>query len=122
MKYVILDTNFILSCIRKKIDFSEKIKFMGMKIIIPVQVIGELKKHSETKNLKLRDESKLALSILTINNFDEVDLQSKNVDNGIINLAKKNPEYAIATLDRGIKNRIKNNKLVIKGDKELEIV
>lgn len=122
MKYAILDTNFILSCIRKKIDFFEQIKFMGMKIIIPLQVIDELKKHSETKNLKLKNEAKLAFSILKKNNFDEIDLHSKNVDNGIVNLAKENPEYIIATLDKEMKNKIKNHKLIIRGNKELEII
>ena len=35
MKQALLDTNFILSCIRKKIDFFEEIRLMGIKIIIP---------------------------------------------------------------------------------------
>jgi len=44
------------------------------------------------------------------------------VDNGIVNLAKKNKNYVIATLDREIKNKIKNPKIVIRGERNLEIV
>lgn len=122
MKYVILDTSFILSCIRKKIDFSEKIKFMGLKILIPIQVIGELTKISGGGKTRFMEEAKLALFILKKNKFSEIDLNNKNVDNGIIKIAKENKEYIIATLDREIKNKTNNQKLVIRGETELEII
>jgi len=118
MRYVVLDTSFILSCIRKKIDFFEQIKFKGLKVLIPVQVVGELTKISERN----KTEAKLALLILNKNKFTEIDLQNKNVDNGIIKLARENKEYVIATLDKEIKNKTDNQKLVIRGERELEII
>ncbi len=121
MKYAVLDTNFILSCIRKKIDFFEEIQFMGFKIIIPVQVTGEIKKIAEYGKTRFKEEAKLALMLLKKNAFDEIDLHTKNVDNGIVRIAEKNKEYIIATLDREIKNKIKNQKLVIRGNKKLEL-
>lgn len=121
MKYIILDTNFILSCVRKKIDFFHEIKFLGMKIIIPIQVIDELKNLSETGNLKLRDEAKLSLKLLEKNSFEKVDLKIKNVDNGIVKFANEHEDYIIATLDKEIQSKIKNNKLIIRGKKELEV-
>ncbi|MCK9595951.1 PIN domain-containing protein [Candidatus Pacearchaeota archaeon] len=117
MKYAVLDTNFILSAIRKKIDFFEKIQFMGFKILIPQQVIREIEKFTKSK-----PEAKLALVLLKNNSFGEIDLHSKNVDNGIVNLARKNENYAIATLDREMKNKIKNPKIVIRGERNLEII
>jgi len=117
MKYAVLDTNFILSCIRKKIDFFEEIRLMGFKILIPTQVIREIKKFAESK-----PEARLALTILEKNDFDKIDLKVKNVDNGIVKIAEKNKGYIIATLDREIKNKIKNQKLVIRGDRNLEII
>ncbi len=117
MKYAVLDTNFILSCIRKKIDFFEEIQLMGFKILIPMQVIREIKKFAESK-----PEARLALTLINKNDFDEIDLKLKNADNGIVNLAEKNRDYVIATLDREIKSRVKNPKLVIRGNKKLEIV
>jgi rRNA-processing protein FCF1 len=121
MKYVVLDTNFILSCVRKKIDFFHEIKFSGLNIIIPIQVVAELENLSETGNLKLRDEAKFSLMLLKKNSFEKVDLKIKNVDNGIIKLAKENEDYIIATLDKEIKDKIKNQKLIIRGEKELEV-
>ncbi|MFA5070837.1 MAG: PIN domain-containing protein [Candidatus Pacearchaeota archaeon] len=121
MKYVVLDTNFILSCVRKKIDFFHEIKFSGLKIIIPIQVINELENLSETGNLKLRDEAKVSLTLLKKNPFEKTDLKIKNVDNGIVKLAKEHEDYVIATLDKGIQSKIKNQKLIIRGEKELEV-
>ncbi|MCX6747284.1 MAG: PIN domain-containing protein [Candidatus Pacearchaeota archaeon] len=122
MKYTILDTNFILSCIRKKIDFFEKIPLMGMKIIIPSEVIDEIRKFSRQGRGNLKQEAKLALVILENQEFKRVDLCNKNVDNGIIKLAEKNRDYIIATLDTGIKNETKNSILLIRGEKELEVM
>lgn len=122
MKYAVLDTNFILSCIRKKIDFFEKIPLMGMKIIIPLQVIDEIKKISRLGKGKFKEEAKLALVILGKNRFNRIDLYIKNVDNGLVRLARKNKNYIIATLDTEIKNKTKNPTLIIRGEKNLEII
>lgn len=117
MKQTLLDTSFILSCIRNKIDFFEEINLMGIKIIIPEQVIKEIKKFENKKT-----EAKLALKILEKNKFQKIDLNSKNTDNGIIKYAKENPELIIATLDREIKRKTTNKKLVIRNKKKLEII
>lgn len=122
MKYAVLDTNFILSCIRKKIDFFEQIPLMGMKIIIPLQVMDEIKKFSRQGRGNLKQEAKLALVILQNQEFKRVDLYNKNVDNGILKLANDNKNYIIATLDRQIKNKTKNPNLVIRGEKGLEVI
>jgi len=39
-----------------------------------------------------------------------------------IKFAKENSESIIATLDRELKNKVKNKKLVIRGKKKLEII
>lgn len=122
MKYAVLDTNFILSCIRKKIDFFEKIPLMGMKIIIPLQVMDELRKFSRQGRGNIKQEAKLALVLLQNQKFNRIDLYNNNVDNGLIKLAEKNKNYVIATLDRQIKVKTKNPNLVIRGEKELEVI
>ena len=63
MKQVILDTSFILTCVKQKIDFFEELKFMGVKVLIPRQVIREL------KNMKTSDNAQLSLQILDKNKF-----------------------------------------------------
>ncbi|RLG15972.1 hypothetical protein DRN69_02105 [Candidatus Pacearchaeota archaeon] len=123
MKRVILDTNFILSCIRQKIDFFEEIPLLGLQIIIPEQIIKELKKIIDSKKkLHFKEEAKIALKLLEKNNFKKIDLKTKNVDTGIITLAKSDKDIIIATLDKEIKTRIQNQKLIIRGKKKLEII
>lgn len=123
MKKVLLDTNFILTCIKQKIDFFEEIKLMGIQILIPKQVINEIKKITNSKKkLHFREDANLALKFLEKNSFKEIDIKNRNVDKGLINFAKENKDAIVATLDREIKNKIQNPKLVIRGKKRLEIL
>ncbi|MEK6898429.1 MAG: PIN domain-containing protein [Nanoarchaeota archaeon] len=112
MKKILLDTNFILTCVKQKIDFFEELEMLGMKILIPDKVIKEL------RGLK----KELALKLLNANNFETFKLDGKNTDRAIINFADENPEIIIATLDREIKREIKNPKMVIRGKKKLGII
>ena len=126
-RFVLLDTNFILTCVKQKIDFFEDIKFMGMKIIISKQVIDEIKRIvNSKKKLHFRKDAELSLRILEKekNSFKKINLSKygKNTDKRIKNFADKNENIIVATLDRELKNKIKNRKLVIRGKKRLEII
>lgn len=112
MRQVILDTSFIISCIKNKIDFFEELESAGVEILIPEEVIVEL------KGLK----QELALKLLDKNKFRKIRLNSKIVDKGIINYAKENQKLIVATLDREIKKLVKNQKLVIRNKKKIEII
>ncbi|MBU1252415.1 MAG: hypothetical protein KJ905_03855 [Nanoarchaeota archaeon] len=112
MRQAILDTSFILICVKQKIDFFNYLFEEGIKPIIPLQTISELKCL----------DAELALKILEGNKFQTVRLPGKDADNAIIKFAKKNPEAIVATLDVGLKKKIKNRKLVIRGKKKLEII
>ena len=123
MKSVLIDTNFILTCVREKIDFFEYLYLSGIKIIIPDEVIHEIKLISESKKkLKFRDEAKLALQIIDKNSYEKINLGKGHVDKKIISYAKENPKLIVATLDKEIKSKISNNKLIIRNKKKLEIV
>lgn len=117
MKQTILDTSFILSCVRQKIDFFEELYLMGISIIIPKEVISEIEKFKEKKL-----EAQTALKLLEKKDFELIELGKGHVDKKIINYAKENSEVLVATLDREIKRKVKNQKLVIRGKKKLEIV
>ena len=112
MKQVILDTSFIIACVKQKIDFFEDIKLMGLQVLIPVQVISELNALKEEVSLKLLEKNK----------FKKIDVENSNVDKGIINYAKKDAGLVVATLDKEIKTKVKNPKMVIRGKKKLEII
>ena len=121
MAEALLDTNFIISCARQKIDFFEEIESLGFSALVPEQVIGELMKLSSSEKRKVGREAELALKILEANKFHTIGLEVRNVDKGIIKFARKNPETVIATLDNGIKEKIPNRKLVIRGKKKIGI-
>lgn len=122
MKKLILDTSFILSAIKYKIDFIEGIQFLGLTPFIPIQVIKELKKITESKKkAKFKDHAELALKIIQKNKIKEVNLTSEYVDQGLIEYVKKNPEVIVATMDKELKTKIKNRKLVVRAMKKLEL-
>jgi len=112
MKQVILDTSFILSCVRQKIDFFERLEHDGFKILIPEQTIDEL----------MGLGAQLALNIIQKHKFHLIKISGKNADAAIIKFSKENPEAVVATLDSGLKKKIKNQKMVIRGKKKIEIV
>jgi len=117
---IILDTNFILTTTKQKIYLFEDLKdlFGVYKLLIPKQVIDELKKIQTDKESKVvdREFASLAQQILTKHapegvptkegKTQSVDLETPNVDAGIIRYITKNPETITATLDRGLKDKI----------------
>ena len=119
MPKVILDTNFILTCIKQKIDFFEEISFLGVQVIVPGEVIDEL---GLLKKDKKSAAAAFALKLLSLNKFEKVSLGTKKVDKGLIDYARKDPHVIIATLDEDIKGKLKNYKMVVKGKKKLEII
>jgi rRNA-processing protein FCF1 len=114
MRQILLDTNFIITCIKQKIDFFEEIPLMGIQILIPEQVIKELE--------KLKKQSALTLLKKEKSKFKTLSLKGKIVDNSIINYAKENSAVIIATLDRVIQKKIRNRKMIIVDRRKLEII
>ena len=125
MKQVLLDTNFIVTCVRQKIDFLDQIENLGFQVLVPEQVIKEIEKLSKAsgKSLKLRDQAELSLRVLKANskNFKKIKLPARNVDNGIKKFADQNPKVILATLDRELKRRTSSQKIVIRSKKILEV-
>jgi len=123
MKQAVLDTNFILTCVKQKIDFFHDLALEGIQILIPKQVIKEIKNiASSKKKLHFREDAKLALKILDKKNFKQIDLKTEYVDKAIIQFAQENKKIIVATLDKELKDKIKNPKLVIRRKKKLEII
>lgn len=114
MKQIILDTNFIMTCIKQKIDFFQELKLMGIQILIPKQVIAELKKNKAELELLLLQKEK--------NFFKEIDIGKGHVDKNIINYIEDKPEILVATLDKEVQSLISNQKMIIRGKKKLEII
>jgi rRNA-processing protein FCF1 len=125
-KRVLLDTSFIVTCVKQKIDFFSELKDLGMEIIIPEQVIQELHsvKENKSKKLESKDAAKTALRIIKKSDYLPLLFEGSYVDSEIIKYARINPEIIIATLDREIKKKLKNKNrlMVIRQKKKLEII
>ena len=119
MKKIILDTNFILNCVKGKIDFVPELEYMGYKILIPIEVLAELRKIVNSKQ-KLHDRqlAEIAIEILKKRKFEEIKLPLKDVDRGITRYALKN-NCAIATLDRMLKYKLGAEIITIRNKKKL---
>lgn len=118
---VLLDSSFILTCAKQKVDFFDYLEKEGIEILIPSQVINEIERISEKGSGRNNKYAKISLLLLKNSKFKKIDLIGKNVDNAIINFAKQNPDLLIATLDKEIQKKTRNKKLIIRGKKKLEI-
>ena len=113
---VLLDSSFIVSCIRRKIDFISELEENGFKIKIPLGVLQEL------KDLKKKDKTSrddriaigLAFKLLDDKRVKKTRVGGRMVDEGLIQKGQKG-SY-IATLDNEIK-RVVPNKVVINNSK-----
>ena len=125
MEKIIFDTNFILTAIKQKIDFISDLE--GYELLVPKQVLEELKKITADKKKKLveRELAGVSLAILNQNKskFRIIELEKSFVDTGLLRL-KPQEKMVIATLDREIKRLLKGKFkfLTITKRKKLEIV
>ena len=127
MDKVIIDTNFIMTCVKQKIDLFWDMKAMGLQMLIPKQVINELNiVVKSTKKFHFRQDAEVALKIIEKEKeiITIVDLKKygKTTDSAIKNFANLHKEILVATMDQALKRKITNNKVVIRGRHRLEIV
>ncbi|MDD5193144.1 MAG: PIN domain-containing protein [Candidatus Nanoarchaeia archaeon] len=122
---IILDTNFLVYCSKNKIDYREDIGNLineGFELVVPEQVVEELKKISQKPKEKHsgflkkrnprfrkttardRDAANLALQLLDFNKIKIVKTTGRNVDDAIINLAEKDKKNIVCTLDREMRH------------------
>ena len=110
---VILDTNFIIYCAKNKLDYVEGISELineHCELVVPSQVINELKQLKNDKWKKVSGKDKtaidLALQLLKVNNVKEVEIEGNSVDEGMINLANENKKNIVCTFDRGMRKKL----------------
>ena len=115
VKKVLLDTNFIISCLKNRIDFLEELQFGGFEIYVPEQVLRELE--------NLKDYSaKIALNLLKEKRVEKVVLPVNYVDEGIARFCERHRDFVLATLDKELLDRVANPKMIIRNRKNLEII
>ena len=123
---VILDTSFIISCIRKRIDFISQLEDLGFKIVVPKEVFQELKDLRKNPKESFIDRKAIdvAFEMLKENKVKKITLgrrvERKNqVDLGLIK--KGNEGYYIATLDSEIKRQVPNRIVIYNASKSVGI-
>ena len=123
---VILDTSFIISCIRKRIDFISQLEDLGFRAVVPREVIQELKglKKNPKESFEDRKAVDVAFEMFKERKVKKMTLGSriereKQVDLGLI---KKGREGVyIATLDNEIKRQV-TNKIIINNARKSVVV
>lgn len=125
---ILLDTNFILTCVKQKIDFQEmanQITSQSVEWLVPQDVLDELGNLKDRRGAKVPDKSAAKLSFEILQNLEAkiVNLPGKNpnVDIKIVNYILGKP-IVLATLDKNLKSRVENKILTIRGKKNLEFV
>ena len=118
---VILDTNFLIYCAKEKLDYIEEINNIlneGFDLVVPEQVIGELKRLKiKAKKGKDKDACDLALKILDKKKINIVHPAGKSVDDAIIQLAQENSKNIVCTLDREMRWELGRVILISRGKK-----
>jgi len=107
---VILDTNFILTCVKQKIDLFSRIEdiFPIAEILVPKQVILELETLQNRSELKLaeRKAASLALQILEKKQVKILDLKGQ-ADKAIVSYVLNNENIIMASLDGAMRKHVK---------------
>ena len=118
---VILDTNFIISCIMKKIDFLSQLEEKGFKVVVPLEVLQELKglRLSSKASHEERTSIDVALEMVYSKRVKSITLGERKVDDALIEKGKKG--IYIATLDSGIKRNVPNKIVIFNAKKEVGV-
>jgi len=125
---ILLDTNFILTCIKQKIDFpniADQIIDKKIKWLIPQDVLNELGNIKDRTGIKTLDKNAAELSFELLENLkpEIINLPGKNpnVDIKIVNYII-DKDIVLATMDKNLKSRVNNKILTIRGKNNLELI
>jgi rRNA-processing protein FCF1 len=116
---VLLDSNFIISCIKKKIDFIAQLENQGFRVLLPQEVFQEMK----DLKFKVAHEDKAAIDVafnlFETRNVKKVKLGNDAVDRGLIRRGKQG--FFIATLDRAIKHEVPNRIVIFEAQNRIGV-
>ena len=119
---VILDTSFIMICIKEKADFLSAEEYG--KMVLTKQVLVELEKLKENGERKERETAELALKIIEKNvfKFEIIELEGKFVDAGIKRYAEGR-KVIVATMDKELKRELRGlaGILTLRAKKKIEL-
>jgi rRNA-processing protein FCF1 len=118
---VILDSSFIISCVRDRIDFLNQLEEQGFTPVVPREVFQEMKdlRLSSRSSREDRIAIDVALEMLEKKKVKKTTLGEGKVDEFLI---KKGQEgIFIATLDNGIKKKIPKKIVIFKAQNRVGV-
>jgi len=108
---IILDTNFIVTCVKQKIQLFEQLDevFVIYNLVVAKQIIDELEKIKNDKETRIKEREAAQVSILLLKKKAKklTDFKTPNVDAGILRYIKGKEDIIVATLDRDLIAKIK---------------
>ncbi len=119
---VILDSSFIISCIKKNIDFVSQLEEQGFKILLAHEILDELKDLRKSNRVSHDDRVSidLALEMFSNKKFKKTKLGHYSVDDGLIKRGKEG--IYIASLDKVIKREVPNKVVIFDSTKSVGVV
>ncbi|MEK6846724.1 MAG: hypothetical protein AABY16_01000 [Nanoarchaeota archaeon] len=109
---VLLDSSFIISCIRARIDFLTQLNEQGFTPVVPREVLQEMK-DLRNRNGVSRDDRiaiDVAFDMLERGKIKKISFGAGKVDDYLIDRGRAGTY--IATLDRGIKRQVPNRIVI----------
>lgn len=102
----ILDTNFMISCVKRKIDFFSHLEEAGFRVAIPREVMDELKDLKFKVRHYDKEAINIVLELLSEKGLKKIKLGQGKVDDKLIEFGRRGAY--IATLDSYIKRSVPN--------------
>ena len=111
---VLLDSSFIISCVRERIDFLTQLAEQGFTPVVPREVLQEMKdlRVSNRVSHEERVAIDIAFEILEKAKTKKTSLGSGKVDDFLIRRGQEG--IFIATLDVGIKKKVPKRVVIFK--------
>ncbi|MGV8131284.1 MAG: hypothetical protein ACP5N7_04265 [Candidatus Pacearchaeota archaeon] len=118
---VILDSSFIISCVRERIDFLTQLEEQGFTPVVPREVFQEMKdlRISNRASREDRLAVDVALEILEKKKVKKTTLGEGKVDEFLIRKGQEG--IFIATLDNGIKKKIPKKIVIFKAQNRVGV-
>jgi rRNA-processing protein FCF1 len=118
---VLLDTNFIISCVIRRIDFINELETLGFRVKVPREVLQEMKDLKKELGVSHKERAAIdvAFALFGETNIKKMKLGGKNVDGGLIARGKEG--YYIATLDKEIKLSVPNRVVILGAKNKLGV-
>ena len=125
---ILLDTNFLIYVVNSKVDFLSEINRIcdfSYELAIPSQVLDEIDKILEKGKGKEKEKAEITLVVLEQlikeKTIKVIDIQGRDADSAIINLAKKEKIIA-ATMDRALKKKLNMRIITIRQRSHLQLL